>query len=129
MCARSTAASVRSPDRPVARRRPALHEQLAGCGHDAVPQREELELGRGLPGARHGPLAGEDQAGQRVQRNSARLDWLPTILAVAGDTQVTDKLLKGYQVGGMTYKIHLDGYNLVPYLTGQVAKSPRDSFL
>jgi arylsulfatase A-like enzyme len=59
----------------------------------------------------------------------AHLDWLPTILAVAGDTQVTDKLLKGYTVGNMTYKVHLDGYNLVPYLTGQAAKSPRDSFM
>ena len=59
----------------------------------------------------------------------AHLDWLPTILAVAGDTQVTDKLLKGYTVGNMTYKVHLDGYNLVPYLTGQVAKSPRNSFM
>jgi arylsulfatase A-like enzyme len=50
-------------------------------------------------------------------------------LAVAGDAQVTDKLLKGYQVGGMTYKVHLDGYNLVPYLTGEAQKSPRTSFL
>jgi arylsulfatase len=58
----------------------------------------------------------------------AHLDWLPTFLAVAGDTEVTDKLLKGYKVGDMTYKIHLDGYNLVPYLTGQVAKSPRTTF-
>jgi arylsulfatase A-like enzyme len=58
----------------------------------------------------------------------AHHDWLPTLLAVAGDTQVTDKLLKGYKVGDMTYKVHLDGFNLVPYLTGQVAKSPRESF-
>ena len=47
---------------------------------------------------------------------------------MAGDTQVKDKLLKGYKVGDMTYKVHLDGDNLVPYLTGQVAKSPRESF-
>jgi arylsulfatase len=59
----------------------------------------------------------------------AALDWLPTILAAAGDDQVTDKLLKGYQIGDMTYKVHLDGYNLVPYLTGQVEKTPRDSFI
>jgi arylsulfatase A-like enzyme len=59
----------------------------------------------------------------------AHLDWLPTILAMAGDTQVTDKLLKGYNVGAMTYKVHLDGYNLVPYLTGQAEKSSRESFL
>src|SRR6476660_5922669 len=59
----------------------------------------------------------------------AHLDWLPTLLAIAGDTQVKDELLKGYKVGGTTYKVHLDGDNLVPYLTGQVAKSPRESFL
>jgi arylsulfatase len=59
----------------------------------------------------------------------AHHDWLPTLLAIAGDEQVTEKLLKGHQVGDMTYKVHHDGYNLVPYLTGQVAKSPRESFL
>ncbi len=59
----------------------------------------------------------------------AHLDWLPTLLAIAGDTQVTEKLLKGYKVGGMTYKVHLDGYNLVPYLTGKVEKSERNSFI
>jgi arylsulfatase len=58
----------------------------------------------------------------------AHLDWLPTLLAVGGDAQISDKLLKGYQVGAMTYRVHLDGYNLLPYLTGQVAKSPRNSF-
>jgi arylsulfatase A-like enzyme len=59
----------------------------------------------------------------------AHLDWLPTLLAIAGDTEVTEKLLKGYKVGDMTYKVHLDGYNLVPYLTGKVEKSERNSFI
>ncbi|MBK9064692.1 MAG: arylsulfatase [Acidobacteria bacterium] len=59
----------------------------------------------------------------------AHHDWLPTLLAVAGDTQVTERLLKGYKVGDMTYKVYLDGYNLVPYLTGKAEKSPRESFL
>jgi arylsulfatase A-like enzyme len=59
----------------------------------------------------------------------AHHDWLPTLLAIAGDTQVKEKLLKGYKVGDMTYRVYLDGYNLVPYLTGQVEKSPRESFL
>jgi arylsulfatase len=59
----------------------------------------------------------------------AHHDWLPTILAIAGDPQVSDKLAKGYKVGDMTYKVHLDGYNLVPYLTGQAPKSPRESFI
>ena len=48
---------------------------------------------------------------------------------MAGDADVTEKLFKGYKVGDMTYKVHLDGYNLVPYLTGQTDKSPRESFL
>jgi arylsulfatase A-like enzyme len=71
---------------------------------------------------------GKVKPGQVSNEIVAHLDWLPTILAVAGDAQVTDKLLKGYKVGDMTYKVHLDGFNLVPYLTGQVAKSPRESF-
>ena len=54
----------------------------------------------------------------------AHHDMLPTILAVAGDPQVKEKLLKGYKVGDMTYKVHLDGDNLVPYLTGQSAEEP-----
>jgi arylsulfatase len=56
-------------------------------------------------------------------------DWLPTLLAMAGDPDVTQKLLKGYKIGDVTYKVYLDGYNLVPYLTGEADKSPRDSFI
>ena len=48
---------------------------------------------------------------------------------MAGDTQAKEKLLKGYKVGDMTYKVHLDGDNLIPHLTGEAAKSPRQSFL
>jgi arylsulfatase A-like enzyme len=59
----------------------------------------------------------------------AHLDWLPTLAAIGGDVEVKDKLAKGYKVGDMTYKVHLDGDNLVPYLTGQAPKSPRTSFL
>jgi arylsulfatase A-like enzyme len=72
---------------------------------------------------------GKIKPGQISNEIVAHHDWMPTLLAMAGDTQVKDKLLKGYQVGDMTYKVHLDGYNLVPYLTGQAEKSPRNSFL
>ena len=58
----------------------------------------------------------------------SHMDWLPTILAAAGDPGVKEKLLKGYQVGKKNFKIHLDGYNQLPYLTGQAAKSPREEF-
>lgn len=59
----------------------------------------------------------------------AHHDWLPTFAAMAGDADVAGKLQKGIKAGDMTYKVHLDGYNLVPYLTGQAEKSPRESFL
>lgn len=72
---------------------------------------------------------GKIKPGQVSNEMVGHHDWLPTILAMAGDTQVSDKLLKGYQVGSMNYKVHLDGYNLVPLLTGEAEKSPRNSFL
>ena len=72
---------------------------------------------------------GKIKPGEVSNEMVAHHDWLPTLLAMAGDTEVKDKLLKGYKVGDMTYKVYLDGYNLVPYLTGQAEKSPRESFL
>jgi arylsulfatase len=72
---------------------------------------------------------GKIKPGQISNEIVAHLDWLPTLVAMAGDTEVKDKLLKGYKVGDMTYKVHLDGDNLVPYLTSQAEKSPRESFL
>src|SRR5207237_9932103 len=59
----------------------------------------------------------------------AHHDWLPTFLAMAGDPGIKDKLLKGHTIGDMTYKVHLDGHNLVPYLTGEAGKSPREGVL
>jgi len=58
------------------------------------------------------------------------LDWFPTLLAAAGDTGVKDKLLKGWAptAGGKNFKVHLDGYNQLPYLTGQQPKGARDEF-
>jgi arylsulfatase len=56
-------------------------------------------------------------------------DMLPTILAIAGDPNVKEELAKGFKAGDMTYKVYLDGDSLVPHITGQEAKSPRDSFL
>jgi arylsulfatase len=52
-------------------------------------------------------------------------DWLPTFLAAAGEPDVVEKLKVGHQIGDRTYKVHIDGYNLLPYLTGEVDSSPR----
>jgi arylsulfatase A-like enzyme len=56
-------------------------------------------------------------------------DWFPTLLAAAGDTGVKDRLLQGWKLGDRTYKVHLDGYNQLPYLTGQQDHSARRGFV
>jgi arylsulfatase len=56
------------------------------------------------------------------------LDWFQTFLAAAGVLDVKEKLLAGFAAGATTYRVHLDGYNLLPYLTGKEDKSPRDRF-
>ncbi len=56
-------------------------------------------------------------------------DWLPTLLAAAGDTTVVDDLKAGKTIGDDTFKVHIDGYNLLPYLTGEVDKSPRQGLV
>jgi arylsulfatase len=52
-------------------------------------------------------------------------DWLPTLLAAAGDPDVVEKLKAGHTIGDHTYKVHIDGYNLLPYLTGETDECPR----
>jgi len=59
----------------------------------------------------------------------AHEDMLPTLLAAAGVPDIKEQLLKGYKAGDKTFKVHLDGYNLVPYLKGEVAESPRKEML
>jgi arylsulfatase A-like enzyme len=56
------------------------------------------------------------------------LDWFPTLLAAVGDTTIKERLLKGTQIGSKTFKVHLDGYNQLPLLTGQTDKSARDEY-
>ena len=51
-----------------------------------------------------------------------------TLLAAAGVPDVTDKLKRGSQLGPKRFKVHLDGFNFLPYLTGQTKASPRESF-
>jgi len=53
------------------------------------------------------------------------MDWLPTLLAAAGEPEVKEKLLTGYSAIGRNYRVHLDGYNFLPYLTGKDKAGPR----
>lgn len=56
-------------------------------------------------------------------------DMLPTLVAAAGNPNIKEELLRGYSAIGRDYKVHLDGYNLLPYLRGEVREAPRKEFL
>jgi arylsulfatase len=53
------------------------------------------------------------------------MDWMPTLVAAAGNENVKQELLKGKTVNGKTFKNHLDGYNFLPHLTGKAKEGPR----
>jgi arylsulfatase len=67
--------------------------------------------------------------GTIVNAFGAHEDMIPTLLAAAGDTTLKDDLLKGRKIGDMTYKVHLDGYNLLPFWKGEAKESPRREFI
>jgi arylsulfatase len=56
-------------------------------------------------------------------------DWLPTFLAMAGEPDIVGKCKKGHKAGDKTFKVHLDGYNLLDFLTKEGVRSPRDAFI
>jgi arylsulfatase A-like enzyme len=72
---------------------------------------------------------GRIQPGSVSNEMVSGLDWMPTLLAAAGDPEIKEKLLKGHQAGAKSFKVHLDGYNQLPYLTGQQPKSARKEFI
>jgi len=71
---------------------------------------------------------GKIQAGSVLNGIVCHQDWLPTLLAAAGDSEVVEKLLEGYEVDGKTFKVHIDGFNMLPYITAEVEESPRQTF-
>ena len=68
---------------------------------------------------------GHIEAGSVSNEIISGMDWMPTFLAAAGQDDVKEKLLKGYTIGDKTFKVHLDGYNFLPYLTGETETGPR----
>ena len=68
---------------------------------------------------------GKIKSGQVSNEIISMEDWMPTLLAVAGETDIQNKLLKGHKAGSKKFNVHLDGYNMLPYLTGQAKKGPR----
>jgi arylsulfatase len=68
---------------------------------------------------------GHIKPGQWSNAIMHHMDWLPTFLAAAGEPDVKEKLLAGHKAMGRDYRVHLDGYNFLPYLTGQEKETPR----
>ena len=68
---------------------------------------------------------GNIEAGSVSNEIMHHMDWLPTFLAAAGDPDVKEQLLTGHSAIGRNYKVHLDGYNFLPFLTGETETGPR----
>jgi arylsulfatase len=71
---------------------------------------------------------GHIPAGVVVNDIVSAMDMLPTFLAAAGEPDIKEKLLQGHQAGSKTFKVHLDGYNMLPFLTVEGERSPRVEF-
>ncbi len=84
------------------------------------------EGGYRVPGMVRWP--GKIEAGRVSNDIISQLDWVPTLMAAVGDPEIKQKLLKGHWADGKRYKVHLDGYNFLPYLLGNEEKGPRREF-
>jgi arylsulfatase A-like enzyme len=71
---------------------------------------------------------GKFKAGTVLNGIVSHQDWLPTLLAAVGEPDINAKLLKGYKAGSKTFKVHMDGFNMLPYFAGEVKESPRKFF-
>jgi arylsulfatase len=71
---------------------------------------------------------GKIKAGSVLNGIVSHQDMLPTLLAAAGEPDINQKLLNGYKVGDKTFRVHIDGINMLPYFTGEVKESPRNFF-
>jgi arylsulfatase len=72
---------------------------------------------------------GKIKAGTVSNEIISHTDWLPTLLAAAGEPEISEKLKRGHQVGDKTFKVHIDGYNFLPHFTGQAEKGPRQGII
>lgn len=71
------------------------------------------------------------EPGTKINDIMAHQDWIPTLLAAAGDDKVVEKLASddGARYNGKNWRVHLDGYNFLPYFEGKEEQGPRDSLL
>ena len=68
---------------------------------------------------------GKIEAGTVSNDIMHHMDWLPTFVAMAGDPNIKEELKTGYKAGNKKFKVHLDGFNFLPYLTQETKEGPR----
>ncbi|MEM6543592.1 MAG: arylsulfatase [Pseudomonadota bacterium] len=71
---------------------------------------------------------GKISPGQISNQVMSHLDWVPTLMSAAGETDIRSKLKAGHSVGSKDFRVHLDGYDFLPYLTGESEQTPRREF-
>ena len=71
---------------------------------------------------------GKVKAGSVTNEIVSHQDWVPTLMAAVGDVDVKEKLKKGMDAGDKSFKVHLDGYNQLPLITGKSKKGARKEF-
>ena len=71
---------------------------------------------------------GKVKPGTQLNEIVSHSDWMPTLLAAAGEKNIKSKLQKGYKAGGRTYKVLLDGHDMTDYWSGKTEESPRKNF-
>ena len=59
----------------------------------------------------------------------AHIDMLPTLVAAAGEPNIVEKVKQGYKAGNKTFKVYLDGFNMIPFWKSEVKENPRKGFL
>lgn len=72
---------------------------------------------------------GQIPAGVVSNEIISHTDWLPTLLAAAGEPEINEKLKQGHVAGDKQFKVYVDGYNFLPYFTGQTDKGPRQGII
>jgi hypothetical protein len=102
------------------------YEHVARRRRDALPRREEHQLGRRLARPGHGALAGRDRAGLGVERDHAPHGLAADLSGRRRAPRHQGRADEGgVEAIGREYKVHLDGYNFLPYFRGETEEGPR----
>jgi len=65
--------------------------------------------------------------GTQINEPISLIDWMPTLAAAAGIPDLKERMKTGFQSGNKTFKVHLDGYNFLPFFKGETKEPPRDT--